>query len=237
MTGTPQSGRVRPTRPTRVAVVIAVALMAGTASFLLARYSGLPYLLPVHFSRRGYPDGWQFKTYARVLLPVFVQTALAVTLGAVGLLLLSRPHGEHDEAAPDVRAASIAAETVALLALIWIAFQTYASFALAGMWQRERAGLGSVYLWLEWTGIVLTLVVSVRAHVRLGHPTPRPFVPEHWRYGQLYRNPLDPALFVPTRDGSRWTLNFGRPVAAVLIAALLAIGIVGPAIILGLLLR
>jgi uncharacterized membrane protein len=62
-------------------------------------------------------------------------------------------------------------------------------------------------------------------------------VPEHWRLGRLYRNPDDPALFVPTRDGSRWTLNFGRPVAAALIALVLGIGVVGPTMILVLLLR
>jgi uncharacterized membrane protein len=55
--------------------------------------------------------------------------------------------------------------------------------------------------------------------------------------GQLYKNPDDPALFVPTRDGRRWTLNFGRPVAAALLGVVLAIGIVGPTAILGLLLR
>jgi uncharacterized membrane protein len=48
---------------------------------------------------------------------------------------------------------------------------------------------------------------------------------------------MDPALFVPTRDGRRWTLNFGRPVAAALIGIILAVGIIGPAVILGLLLR
>jgi uncharacterized membrane protein len=50
-------------------------------------------------------------------------------------------------------------------------------------------------------------------------------------------NAADPALFVPTRNGARWTLNFGRPVTAALMAVILTVGIVGPAIILGLLLR
>ena len=52
-----------------------------------------------------------------------------------------------------------------------------------------------------------------------GQPAPKPYAPEHWRFGQLYKNSDDPALFVPTRDGSRWTLNFGRPVAAALMGA------------------
>ena len=104
------------------------------------------------------------------------------------------------------------------------------------MWQRERAGLGW-YGYFAAVGVVLTIVVSIRAHVNLGHPVPRPFVPEHWRYGQLYKNPADPALFVPTRNGRRWTLNFGRPVAAALLGVILLVGVVAPATILALLLR
>ena len=61
---------------------------------------------------------------------------------AIGALLLSRPHGDHDENAPDVRAASAAAEAVALFAFIWVAFQGYVAVALTLMWRAERAGLG-----------------------------------------------------------------------------------------------
>jgi uncharacterized membrane protein len=228
---------VRPTPLTRVAAVAVVATIAGSVAFLLVRYPRMPWLLPVHFKPNGFPNGWQYKTYLRVLMPAFVQIALTIILGAVGLLLLSRPHGEHDADEPDVKAAAAAAEAVALLALIWVVFQAYAAMALTMMWERERAGLGPWYNYLELAGIALTTVVSIRAHARLGRPLPRPFVPEHWRYGQLYKNADDPALFVPTRNGNRWTLNFGRPVAAALMGVILAVGIVGPALILALLLR
>jgi len=231
------TGIVRPTRLTRIALVAGAATIAWSIAFLLVRYPRLPWLLPVHFKPNGYPNGWQYKTYLRVLMPEFVQVALSIIRGAVGTLLLSRPHGDHDVNQPDVKAAAAAAEAVALLALIWVVFQGYAAVALTMMWERERAGLGPWYGYLELAGIVLTIVVSIRAHVRLGRPPPRPFVPEHWRYGQLYKNANDPALFVPTRHGNRWTLNFGRPVAAALMGVILATGIVGPAIILGLLLR
>ena len=233
---------VRPTRLTAAAVVAGCAAIALSGAFLIARYPSLPFILPVHFRRDGMPNGWQYKTYARVLLPVFVQLALSITLGMVGALLLSRPHGSQDEEAPDVRAAAAAAEGVVLITLIWIVFQAYVAFALTRLWQSGRAGygasgLGPVYGYLELVGVVLTVAVAVRTHMRLGRPAPRPFVAEHWRFGQLYRNPEDPALFVPTRNGSRWTLNFGRPVAAALMALVLAIGVVGPTIILALLLR
>ena len=233
----PTSPLISPTLLTRIAGVGIALVISVSGLFLIGQYELLPDILPVHFRRDGVANGWQYKTWARVLLPVFVQVALAGTLCAVGVLLLSRRHGAEDSASPDVQAAAAASESVTLIAFIWVAFQGYAAFALVRMWSAQRAGLGRWYSYVQGIGILLTIGVAIRAHIRLGRPSPRPFVAEHWRFGQLYRNPEDPALFVPTRDGRRWTLNFGRPVAALLLAVVLGIGIVGPTIILGLALR
>jgi uncharacterized membrane protein len=241
---------VAPTRVTLAAVAAIFAVMSFTAAFLIARYPALPFILPVHFNRAARANGWQFKTYARVLMPVFVQLALTLTLGAIGTLLLSRSRNSehslgdsHGRVLPSIAggaaevAAATAAEAVALFALIWVAFQAYAALALVAMWQRGRDGLGNWYTTATAVGIALSIVVAIRAQRRLGRPEPRDFVAEHWRLGRLYRNALDPALFVPTRDGSGWTLNFGRPVAAALMAVILFVGIIGPTVILGLMLR
>jgi uncharacterized membrane protein len=201
------------------------------------RYADLPWLLPVHFKSNGLPNGWQYKTLARVLMPVFVQMALGMSLGTIGALLLTRPAGTIDPDSADARAAAVAAEAVTVIAAIWVTFQGYAAFALVNMWTRERAGLGSAYLYFELLGIVLTGIVATRAHARLGRPQPKPYVAEHWVFGQLYRNHADPALFVPTRDGSRWTLNFGRPVAASLLGVIIGIGVLAPTVILAIALR
>lgn len=229
---------VRSSRLTRQAVWLMAITMFGTAAFLAASYAALPDLLPVHFRANGVPNGWQFKTAPRVLLPVFVQAALMLTLGSVGALLLSR-RDSRDQApdGPDVRAAVTAGEAVVLIALIWIVFQAFVAAALVKTWTDARSSFGFGYVVLEVVGLLLTAIVGVRAHVRLGRPEPRPYEPEHWRLGQLYRNPEDPALFVPTRDGSRWTLNFGRPAAAALLGIILTAGVVGPTIILMLALR
>jgi uncharacterized membrane protein len=221
---------------TRAAALALLLVVGLSAAFAIWRYPDLPDLLPVHFKRNGDPNGWQFKTWGRVMMPVLVQLALTLTLGSVALLLLWRPHRPEEADAPDVRAAATAAEAVALIALIWVTFQGYAAFALAEMWARGTAGLGP-YGFLELAGVVLTAVVAVGAHLRLGHPAARPYVPEHWRLGQLYLNRADPALFVPTRNGSRWTLNFGRPVAAALMGLVLVVGVVAPTAVLSLLLR
>ena len=228
---------VKTTFVTRTAIRAMTLVILASAGFLMAHYASLPWLLPVAFKANGIPSGWQYRTPVRVLLPVFVQLALAVTLGGIGALLLSRPHAADEPNAPDVRAAAVAAEAVILIALIWVAFQAYAAWALVGMWTTERAGLGVVYTYMEITGAVLSAVVFVRANIRLGRPMARPFVAEHWRFGQLYNNAADPALFVPTRDGRRWTLNFGRPVTAALLGVIIVLGIIGPTVILAVLLR
>src|SRR5262249_9360840 len=233
----PRVRLIQPTQLTWAAVVGVASVSVFTVAFLAVGYRSLPSLLPVHFNRAGAANGWQYKTYLRVLMPWLVQAALACVFAFIGVLLLFRPHRSEDDETPDIAAASTAAETVALVAFIWVAFQAYAAIALVNMWQSSRAGLGPAYNVVLGTGILLTLVVGVRARHRLARPSPRPFVAEQWLLGRLYRNPLDPALFVPTRDGSQWTLNFGRPGAAVLLATILVMGILGPTVILALLLR
>jgi uncharacterized membrane protein len=227
---------VTPSRPTRIALGLTALIVTASATYLILQYPSLPWLLPVHFKANGAPNGWQYRTPGRVMMPVVVQLALATVFGAIGLLLLSRSRATRDTGTPDERAASVAAEAVTLIALIWVAFQAYVAWALVRMWTAERAGLGA-YSIVEVSCLVLTVVIARRAQSRLGHPPPRPYVAEHWHYGELYRNAADPALFVPTRDGSRWTLNFGRPVAAVLLGVFLVAGIVGPTILVGLALR
>jgi len=228
---------IRPTRLTRIGVQIGGAIIVGTAAFLATSYTSLPWLLAVHFKTNGAANGWQYKTPARVLMPVFVQLALALILGGVGALLLSRRGERHEPNAADVRAAAAAAEGVVLMALIWVAFQSYAAFALVRMWRSGRSGLGAGYVLLEILGIALTCIVGARANANLGRPEPDRDIPEHWRLGQLYCNAANPALFVPTRFGSRWTLNFGRPAAVVLLGGILAAGVAVPTLILVLTLR
>jgi uncharacterized membrane protein len=224
-------------RPSRRAAAATGLMLLGTTAFLVVRYPTVPDLLPVHFNVYGFPDGWQYRTPGRVLMPVFVQLTLALSLGSIAGLLLSRGRDTLDRDAPDVRAASAAAETVLLITAIWVTFHAYGAVALLRMWTAGREGLGILYTVLEATCAAITVAVAVRGHARIGRPIPRPFVAAHWRFAELYTNPEDPALFVPTRDGRKWTLNFGRPVAAALLGVVLMLGVAGPTVILMLALR
>ena len=203
-----------------------------TAAYLLLEYHALPDLLAVHFAWNGTPNGWQYKTLLRVLMPVIVQATLLLTMGGIGTLLVWRKNAAHMGREPDVVAAATAAEAVMAMAAIWVAFQGYAAISLVQVWKGGGTTLGSFYTVLEGIGIVLTAIVGIRAHRRLGRPAQPVYIPAHWRLGQLYCNAEDPALFVPTRDGRRWTLNFGRPAAAILLGGVLIVGIALPVLVL-----
>lgn len=219
------------------AVLMSGLAILCTAGYLGWRYSSLPDLLPVHFRWDGLANGWQYRTLPRVLMPVVVQLGLATALGGVSALLLYRGQGDPDTDTPDAAAARTAAEAVFLIAAIWIAFQAYAAAAIVRLWAGGLPTLGRGYTVMELLCLALTVAVGARAQTRLGHPTPLPYEAEHWRYGHLYCNSRHPALFVPTRDGRRWTLNFGRPVAVVLLGSVLVLGLVLPPTILALALR
>lgn len=72
---------VRPTLLTWVATAATFSAISFTVVFLIVGYSSLPSLLPVHFNHAGFANGWQYKTYARVMMPGFVQMALTLIFG------------------------------------------------------------------------------------------------------------------------------------------------------------
>jgi hypothetical protein len=47
-----------------------------------------------------------------------------------------------------------------------------------------------------------------------------------WRLGVFYVDSADPRLIVRQRIGFGWTLNFGHPLAWIIVAAIVAIGLV-----------
>jgi uncharacterized membrane protein len=235
----------RMSRLTAIAATVTVMAITGTAGFLFSAYPGLTPLLPVHFVRGGLPDRWVAKSWSVVFMPVFIQVGLAAIFGAVVAVLIWKAHGTGGAHAPDDGLAHPAArrhaddqrmrataEAVALLALVWVAFQALAAFRLVRLWEWGAGGLGTTYAAGLVVAIVLSIVITMRgmAAVRLA-PVHVAGDGPHWRLKVLYCNPADPALFVPTRSGDGYTLNFGRRAAIVLLGAIILAGVLIPVII------
>lgn len=222
---------------TRYAAMLSVLAIAATGAYLFWRYPSLPDILPVHFRANGRPNGWQFRTIPRVFVPVFVQLGIFLAGTSVGTLLLSRKDATTATTLPDARAAVTATEAIVLTSTMWVVVQSYTAYALVRLWSGVGSSLGARYTSFEVAAGIVTIAIMFRAQKRLSRPEPLPYVAAHWRLGQLYCNAEDPALFVPTRDGRRWTLNFGRPAAAMLLGGILVVGVAAPTVMIALSLR
>jgi uncharacterized membrane protein len=232
-----------PTGLTVAAGAVTLAVVSATGGYLVGKFAHLAPYLPVHFTRQGLADRWHPKSWALVLMPLWVQLALAVVFGALVLLLLwrSAPGGsdvDGDRVDAEWRRMRLAAEGIALLACVWIGFQGLGALRLVALWERGYGGLGRVY----GVGLLVAIVVSIAIGVfnvaRLGREPGMPLADSrYWRLKVLYVNPADPALFVPARWGVGWTLNFGRPAAVVLLAIVLLVGLAAPILIVRVLTR
>jgi uncharacterized membrane protein len=220
-----------PTRRTLVSACWATGITLATASYLSLSYSTLPDRLPVRYLR-GEPVFFQLKTPIVVMLPALVQAALVLVFGALCLMLLWRARPDSGAAhTADHARMSVAVEAVSMLGAIWITVQAIGAARLVAVWEGGRGSFGRMYnITLVVSLVVSALVVwRTTGALRQQQHAPAPETnPDLWRFTHLYFNPQDPALFVPTRRGAGWTLNFGRPLAIVLIAAILTLGVGGP---------
>jgi uncharacterized membrane protein len=223
----------RPTVLTLLGVGATIAAISGTTGYILGRAPSIPPLLPVHFDDEAIADKFVRASYAVILVPVWIQLALAIVFGAIAVLLLYRTQKtrsavENERNRQERERMLMTAEAISLLAAIWVAFQGLLAIRLIMMWQFMCCGLGTIYYQTLVVSIVLSAIVGVRAAVYLQYPKPIPRQTEdaHWRFPGMYINRQDPALFVPRRNGPGWTVNFGRPQAIVFLglAVLVSIG-------------
>jgi uncharacterized membrane protein len=235
----------RPTVLTLLGYAATIAVTAGTAGFILGRAPLLGQVIPVHFGSDGAPDRWLRFSYALVLLPVWIQLALATVFGAVAGLLLYRVHpraregAAEDEVVRQERERMLAtAEAVSLLTTIWVTFQAVAALRIMWLWQWWHGNLGDIYFQSLVVAIVASVIVGIRAAVNMRHAQPahRETLDANWRMDGVYFNPQDPSLFVPLRSGTGWTLNFGRPRALLIVLLFVLVGIGVPIVILRLIL-
>ncbi|HXG87239.1 MAG TPA: DUF5808 domain-containing protein [Vicinamibacterales bacterium] len=219
-----------PTTTTWVAIGCAVATTLATAGYLSSIYPTLPVGLPVQYVR-GLPEIYQVKSPAMVLLPAMVQSALLAIFGSLVLVLLWRA-GSAGGTAHDADSARMgrAAEGIALLAALWIGVQAVGAIRLVMLWRRGAGGFGGLYSVVIVIAIGVSVVIALRTIKLVGRErrVERPTNAADWRLRHLYFNPADPALFVPRRHGVGFTLNFGRPLAIVVLVATLLVGIGAP---------
>jgi uncharacterized membrane protein len=228
--------------------VPSLLLTAATIVIGIVEYPRMPQRLPRHMTPSGHAERFADKSIGTVFGPVVIEvltTALMVTLAWVVLRSRARLDAEDPQAATRHRG-FVSAMARALLALAACLDLTFL-FAALQTWDLIGAGPVAAAAVPVTTalGVAVLLIVVLRtgqggSRLRLGSTRnehagrgrrPAPVNQDDdrfYRWGLVYYNRDDPALFVPKRFGIGWTLNMARPSAWMLLAATVAVAVIAP---------
>lgn len=190
---------------------LVVMLLLGVAALAVGvvRLDQLPDPYPVHFGVLGDPDRFTDRTPVSVLMPVVVGLASGLALFAT--LLLVRAQGP--------------ARLITPLAAMGFVIGGGISLASIAQYLSDDAVPPPWTFWALLAGIVATTVWVLVAAVRAGREVESDRT--GWKWGGLvYANPNDPDVFVPKRVGVGVTINFGRPLGWLVMAAVLLPGVI-----------
>ena len=156
-----------------------------------------PSPMPVHWNAAGRPNGWFPRTPLAMAFPLLL-------FGGILLLLDGIVAGGSRVGPPEM------AEAVRrmLWPIRWLLGLMALPAAFAPIWGPTPVLVGAGAM------VLVVLVQIVRA------PRMAPQSGDGWR-GLLYVNPDDPRLVVPKRWGIGWTFNFAKPIAWLILVALL----------------
>ena len=115
----------------------------------------------MHFDDEAIADRFVRASYAVILVPVWIQLALAIIFGAIAGVLLYRTQKTRSAVENELNRQErermlVTAEAISLLAAIWVTFQGLLAVRLIMMWQLMCCGLGDVY----YQTLVVCIVLS-----------------------------------------------------------------------------
>jgi uncharacterized membrane protein len=212
-------------------LVPAVAVTVATAVIGVLLYPSMPPVLAVHYGAHGVPDRVVAKSIAAAFSLVFVQIGLTALLAGMAVAIIrSRP--DLDPAHP-VGSARWSRHYISLGAKALLGLVAMIDVAMLGssllMWTGTVTPWAPLMIALPvLAAVVVTVVVLARNNrerseggeeTGLTHRDDDQF----WRGGLFYINREDHALLVPRRFGLGWTLNWGNPRAAMLLAGVIAL--------------
>ena len=217
----------------------ALLVIAATATLGAVRYPGLPDRIATHFDAAGSADRTMPTTVLNAFAPVLIQLGLtAVLFGCVVFVLRGSSTVGPADPESSARSQRSATRLTARAVLFLAAFVDLALFFIASQVWRGADLAGGV---VAAAAVAFAVgVLGLIGTVAYAHRTDPPAAPadgaatlthrdddRHWRGGLIYVNPDDPALLVPRRNGLGLTINFGHPWGWVVLAALLAVPVIG----------
>ena len=208
-------------------------ILAAVAWVTAQHWADLPVRVAVHWNLAGNADRFVEKTPAAVFTPIVMAAVMCGLMLATAMgLLRSRRVRATGVAAPGEASFRRITTIVLLVAELLIALSV-SHARLREIYPSNGLDRGLIVMTTCGLAVVAFLVLMM---VRLGQggsrraPLPAGEAPvgdrtpdSAWVLGMLYVNHDDPALFVEKRFGIGYTLNFGHPLAWVLMGLLVGI--------------
>lgn len=216
-----------------VPAIIAIA----NAIVALSLYDTLPDRIPTHWNIRGEVDAWEVKSIASVLqLPV-------MQMFITGAMYFSYKMAERSKQQISSRNPELSKEQNRLFRLRWSGYTVVLNIAIVILFTIINFTSLNILKISSTTMITIMLVLigisligSIFMSLWTGQGGSRIKIKDknsnkenyndredddHWKLGVFYFNPDDPALFIEKRFGVGWTINFGRPIAVIIFAAII----------------
>ena len=199
-----------------VPVVITIVIAA-------VYYPALPDRIPTHFGFNGMADAFGDKSAGLLAGPVTAQIIIAAVMFLVGVF--SRNATASVKGSPG---AAPGYATFRRFLSYWIL--VFGLIIEANFIMVELMMVGAAQNVLFWNiaflvliavSVVIMFIVFFRMR---GEPTGKVYDDDSkWVWGLFYFNPSDPSVFVEKRNGIGRTINFGRPAAWVILAAIVLV--------------
>jgi len=218
-----------------LAVVAVIALLAAMY------YDRFPDQIATHYDFQGNPDRVQDKSFWSVFMLSFVQLFLVAVFWITNMVIRKSKQQISFEAPEQSREQNIRFRRIWSLFLIIMGLLMVLVMALiqfSPIIAADNSSIIAIATILPLALVIGTLVLSFITgqggnRLKLSKGTPvkinRQMMDndKYWKFGAIYYNPNDPAIFVEKRVGIGWTVNAARPLGkAILIAPLIIVIVV-----------
>jgi uncharacterized membrane protein len=217
------------------------ALLAGTAVWLRLHWAEIPSVFPIHWGAHGQPNNWAPRSFVGVYGPLLIGALLCALMGFMAFAMLRwsrfiRVGGAAGEGEQRFRLVVVST----LVAVQYLLAGVFTWTALLPFWHKQAGPPGFIPMLvfvLAFTVVIVVLLMrfgqggtrlagSAAAGSGAVAPTGDRTPDKYWKLGLFYINRNDPALFVESRFGIGFTLNFGHLGAWIFLALLVAVFVV-----------
>jgi uncharacterized membrane protein len=207
-----QAGEGESAKAANYLMILYFVLLAAGVLYVAARWHDIPEQYPIHWGPHGVPDNWAARNVVEVFWPIGIATLIGGAIFGLTWALHARPSMKIGMALI-AYAGGIPMMAATILLPFRHSDKMPVSVLLTVLIIAPFCSLAAIYF--------LTKGLLSTAEGAVGDRTP------FYTKSGFYKNPNDPALWVPKLNGLGWTINIGlrtgRAIMWVAVAILVAV--------------